>query len=254
MSIQLLRQWRTLRLPAVVCYGQTRTHTKMTEKPPAPPPPFPRPGSAIAHALRMTRPAHRPALNCWLHWWHEVARIPLDVQDPGVAESKLRWWLSELQAAGQGQAGHPLMRNRLTQVVGPGASWPAWPLWLSQVEGLIQLVHQNRWMDEAHFVRHAQQTTGLACEGAATLLGAAGGGYVGHKIEQRTRTRTVYQVAVRMDNGSVRHFQRAQPTAVGTPVVLQGKGFRVDQGSSARGPDAYPQAQQPRAIRVSETY
>ena len=89
---------------------------------------------------------------------------------------------------------------------------------------------------------------------AATLLGAAGGGYVGHKIEQRTRTRTVYQVAVRMDNGSVRHFQRAQPTAVGTPVVLQGKGFRVDQGSSARGPDAYPQAQQPRAIRVSETY
>lgn len=144
----------------------------MTEKPPAPPPPFPRPGSGIAHALRMAGPAHRPALNCWLHWWHEVARIPLDVQDPGVAESKLRWWLSELQAAGQGQAGHPLMRNRLTQVVCPGASWPAWPLWLSQVEGLIQLVHQNRWMDEAHFVRHAQQTTGLACEGAATLLGA----------------------------------------------------------------------------------
>ena len=88
---------------------------------------------------------------------------------------------------------------------------------------------------------------------AATLLGAAGGGYVGHKIEQRTRTRTVYQVAVRMDNGSVRHFQRAQPTAVGTPVVLQGKGFRVDQGGSARGADADPQAQQPRTVRVSDT-
>lgn len=88
---------------------------------------------------------------------------------------------------------------------------------------------------------------------AATVLGAVGGGYVGHKVEERTRTHTVYQVAVRMDDGSLRHFQRAEPTAVGTPVVLQGKGFRVDQGGAARGADGYPQ-EQPRAVRVSDTY
>lgn len=89
---------------------------------------------------------------------------------------------------------------------------------------------------------------------AATVLGAVGGGYVGHKVEERTRTTTVYQVAVRMDDGSVRHFQRAEPTAVGTPVVLQGKGFRVDQGGAARGADdGYPQAQ-PGTVRVADTY
>ena len=90
---------------------------------------------------------------------------------------------------------------------------------------------------------------------AATVLGAVGGGYVGHKVEERTRTHTVYQVAVRMEDGSLRHFQRAEPTAVGTPVVLQGKGFRVDQGGSARAADPYAQPQpQPGAVRVSDTY
>ncbi|ADU98041.1 glycine zipper 2TM domain-containing protein [Alicycliphilus denitrificans] len=66
---------------------------------------------------------------------------------------------------------------------------------------------------------------------AATVLGAVGGGYVGHKVEERTRTTTVYQMRVRMQDGSVRSFTRSQPVAEGTPVRVQGKGFRVDDGS-----------------------
>lgn len=144
----------------------------MSETPLSSPPSFPRPGSGLAHAIRLTPAAHRPALACWLNWWHETARIPLDVHDPGVAETKLRWWINELQVTEQGQPNHPLMRERAALPLPPGANWPETPLWLAQIEGLIQLVHQNRWMDEAHFVHHAQQTTGLACEGAARLLGA----------------------------------------------------------------------------------
>lgn len=88
---------------------------------------------------------------------------------------------------------------------------------------------------------------------AATVLGAVGGGYVGHKVEERTRTQTVYQIAVRMEDGSVRRFTRSQPTAVGTPVVLQGKGFRVDDGAAVRAEEPYPRAQ-PGAVRVADTY
>ncbi|QKD42328.1 glycine zipper 2TM domain-containing protein [Alicycliphilus denitrificans] len=66
---------------------------------------------------------------------------------------------------------------------------------------------------------------------AATVLGAVGGGYVGHKVEERTRTTTAYQMRVRMQDGSVRSFTRSQPVAEGTPVRVQGKGFRVDDGS-----------------------
>ena len=88
---------------------------------------------------------------------------------------------------------------------------------------------------------------------AATVLGAVGGGYVGHKVEERTRTQTVYQIAVRMEDGSVRRFTRAQPPAVGTPVVLQGKGFRLDDGAASRAAEPYPRAQ-PGAVRVADTY
>lgn len=82
---------------------------------------------------------------------------------------------------------------------------------------------------------------------AATVLGAVGGGYAGHEIEKRTRTQTTFQVRVRLEDGSSRVFTRSQPPAVGTPVVLQGKGFRVaDEGT-------LPQAQQPQPAPQYQT-
>lgn len=135
-------------------------------------PNFPRAGSGLVHALRLTPADRRPALACWLNWWHETARIPFEVADPGVAETKLRWWLTELQRGAEGQPQHPLMREKNATSLPEGAHWPEPAVWGAQVEGLIQLVHQNRWMEEAQFVGHAKQTTGLACDGAACLLGA----------------------------------------------------------------------------------
>ncbi len=89
---------------------------------------------------------------------------------------------------------------------------------------------------------------------AATVLGAVGGGYVGHQVEQRTRTRTVYQVAIRMDDGSLRRFTRAQPPAVGTPVALQGKGYRIDHERDSRSNgDGYTSAPAG-AVRVANGY
>lgn len=46
----------------------------------------------------------------------------------------------------------------------------------------------------------------------ATVAGAVGGGFAGNAIEKRTRTTTVYEVRVRMENGHVRTFHpSAQP-------------------------------------------
>ncbi len=68
---------------------------------------------------------------------------------------------------------------------------------------------------------------------AMTVLGAIGGGVAGHEIEKRARAETVYQVRVRMDDGSVRSFQRAQPLNVGTPVTVHGQSLRVAQHAPA---------------------
>lgn len=41
----------------------------------------------------------------------------------------------------------------------------------------------------------------------ATVVGAIAGGYAGHKAEERIRSKTVYEVAIRMDNGDMRRFE-----------------------------------------------
>jgi outer membrane lipoprotein SlyB len=57
---------------------------------------------------------------------------------------------------------------------------------------------------------------------AMTVIGAVGGGVAGHEIEKRQRATTVYDVAVRMDDGQVRHFTRSEPWAVGQRVTVDG--------------------------------
>lgn len=61
----------------------------------------------------------------------------------------------------------------------------------------------------------------------ATVLGAVGGGFAGHEIEKRVRSETVYDVRVRMEDGSVRRFSQQQPIATGTRVVDDGGRLRV---------------------------
>ncbi len=85
---------------------------------------------------------------------------------------------------------------------------------------------------------------------AATLIGALGGGYLGHTVEQRTRTTTAYQIRVRMDDGSIRTFTRSQPVAQGTPVRVDGGSFHVYQGGSDAG---YYGNSQPMRV-VNNTY
>lgn len=128
-------------------------------------------GSSLALALALVPAPRRPALALWLRWWHEVSRIPLSVQDPGVAETKLGWWRQELAEVAQGRARHPLMREWLALPTDDTAALP-WAWWQQQLDGLTQLTQQTRWMDEASLQRHALQTTGNACAVAAHLLGA----------------------------------------------------------------------------------
>jgi outer membrane lipoprotein SlyB len=48
---------------------------------------------------------------------------------------------------------------------------------------------------------------------AATVVGAAGGAYVGNEIEKNRNTRTKYVVYVKMENGSTRNWTYSNPTS-----------------------------------------
>lgn len=59
----------------------------------------------------------------------------------------------------------------------------------------------------------------------ATVAGAVGGGYAGNEIEKRTRTRTTYEVRVRMEDGKIRNFPYNNP-----PPWREGDRVRVVDG------------------------
>ena len=67
---------------------------------------------------------------------------------------------------------------------------------------------------------------------AATVLGAIGGGWAGNAIERNVRKETVYQVGVRMDDGSRRVIEVAQPPSVGSKVTVDGSTLRGNSGGS----------------------
>lgn len=69
---------------------------------------------------------------------------------------------------------------------------------------------------------------------AMTVLGAVGGGLAGHEVEKRVRSETVYEVRVRMDDGSLRTVTQRQAVAAGARVVVENGHLRA-AGADERG-------------------
>lgn len=95
-------------------------------------------------------------------------------------------------------------------------------------------------------VKRPQQTSGVGAVGGAvvggllgnqvgggngraamTVLGAVGGGYAGNAIEKNMKSVTVYQVRVRMDDGTTRTVERSSPVSTGARVVFDGDTMRL---------------------------
>jgi outer membrane lipoprotein SlyB len=55
----------------------------------------------------------------------------------------------------------------------------------------------------------------------ATILGAIGGGMAGNAVEKKMKKETVYEIEVRMDDGTKRNFEQATPASVGAKVVVE---------------------------------
>lgn len=71
---------------------------------------------------------------------------------------------------------------------------------------------------------------------AMTVLGAIGGGLAGNEIEKQHKSVTVYEVRVRMDDGSERTFTRNTEPAPGTRVQVDGNGFHAIDASAEGRP------------------
>ncbi|MEO8023035.1 glycine zipper 2TM domain-containing protein [Polaromonas sp.] len=62
---------------------------------------------------------------------------------------------------------------------------------------------------------------------AMTVLGAAGGAFAGNQIEKNMKKVTVYQVRVRMNDGSTRTVEVSSSVPVGSRVIVEGNNLRM---------------------------
>jgi outer membrane lipoprotein SlyB len=70
---------------------------------------------------------------------------------------------------------------------------------------------------------------------AMTVLGAVGGGVAGNEVEKRTKSTTVHEVRVRMDDGSVRTIEQAGAAQAGERVLIEGNKLRPLPNSAQQG-------------------
>jgi len=76
------------------------------------------------------------------------------------------------------------------------------------------------------------QIGGGSGKNVATVLGAVGGGVAGNEVEKRSRSTTVYQVRVRMDDGTLRTVTQSTAPALGQKVTVEGSTLRARASTS----------------------
>ena len=81
----------------------------------------------------------------------------------------------------------------------------------------------------------------------ATVLGAVGGGLAGNTIEKNMKKETVYQVQVRMEDGSLRTVEQASPASVGARVTVDGNQMH-SQGAQPAAPALSRTTPQPMVV------
>ena len=116
-----------------------------------------------------------------------VAQAPVTVQAPARPVCGNCGWVESVQQVQQ--AGHP---------VGVGAI----------AGGVLGAVVGN-------------QVGGGNGRTVATVLGAVGGGLAGNEVEKKLKKTTHYEVRVRMEDGSLRTFEQANPIGNGERVVVE---------------------------------
>ncbi|MFM2253601.1 MAG: hypothetical protein RJB68_1938, partial [Pseudomonadota bacterium] len=74
----------------------------------------------------------------------------------------------------------------------------------------------------------------------ATIAGVLGGGWAGNTVEKRLKKDTVYQVDVRMEDGSLRTVEQSTAPTIGQAVTLDGNRISPASAASDRNSGAFP--------------
>jgi phytoene synthase len=125
-------------------------------------------GSSFYYAFLFLPPPRRAAITAFYAFCREVDDVVDEVEDSGVAATKLAWWRSEVAAAFGGQATHPVMKALMPHA----ATFSIEAAHLQAViDGCEMDLQQNRYLDIVALKRYCHLVAGIVGEVASGIFG-----------------------------------------------------------------------------------
>jgi phytoene synthase len=125
-------------------------------------------GSSFYYAFLFLPPPRRAAITAFYAFCREVDDVVDEVQDPGVAATKLAWWRKEVAMGYGGQPSHPVMKALMphTQAFDIRAEHL-----LAVIEGCQMDLDQSRYLDYPGLARYCHLVAGVVGEVASGIFG-----------------------------------------------------------------------------------
>ena len=125
-------------------------------------------GSSFYYAFLFLPPPRRAAITAFYAFCREVDDVVDEIQDPGVAATKLAWWRKEVANAFAGQPQHPVMKALMPHV----ADYEIRAEHLNAViEGCQMDLDQTRYLDYPGLQRYCHLVAGVVGEVASGIFG-----------------------------------------------------------------------------------
>ena len=131
-----------------------------------------RSGSSFYYAFLFLPPPRRAAITAFYAFCREVDDVADEVQDPGVAATKLDWWRREVDASFAGNPSHPVMKALMPHV-------PLYGVRVDHLHAVIQGcqtdLEQTRFLDYPGLQRYCHLVAGIVGEVASNIMGRTQG-------------------------------------------------------------------------------
>jgi phytoene synthase len=125
-------------------------------------------GSSFYYAFLFLPPPRRAAITAFYAFCREVDDVVDEVEDPGLARTKLAWWQVEVAKSFQGTPSHPVMRALMpcAREFGIGQQQLQ-----SVIQGCEMDLEQTRYLDFPGLQRYCHLVAGVVGEVSARIFG-----------------------------------------------------------------------------------
>jgi phytoene synthase len=125
-------------------------------------------GSSFYYAFLFLPKPRRAAITAFYAFCREVDDVVDEVQDAGIARTKLAWWQGEVTRAYAGEPAHPVMKALMPLAADYGIE--ARHL-LAVIEGCQMDLEQTRYLDFPGLQRYCHLVAGIVGEVSARIFG-----------------------------------------------------------------------------------